>query len=84
MGLVFLVGGEGDGGVPDLSVEHVSNEEVISLGGVVSSLSEEALNLLAGDVVLSLDTDVNVVVGDVGGSLEALDGAASLPGVVEG
>lgn len=84
MGLVFLVGGEGDGGVPDLSVEHVSNEEVISLGGVVSSLSEEALNLFAGDVVLSLDTDVNVVVGDVGGSLEALDGAASLPGVVEG
>lgn len=84
MRLLFLVSGERNRRQSDLSCECVGCQEVVRLGSVISGLSEEALCLLVGDVVVGLDAEVHVFVGDIGGSLDALCGTASLPGVVKG
>ena len=65
MGLVGLVGGRRDGCELDLSLENIASEEKVRLGCVISCLSKEALNLLSSNIVVSLDTEVNFLIGDI-------------------
>jgi hypothetical protein len=83
VGLIGLVSRSRQGCVLDLSWEHIGKQEVVILGCVISSLSEKALKLLSSDIVVSLDTEVNIIVGDICWSLDALISTSSLPSVVE-
>ena len=65
MVLISLVSSRRYGCELNLSLENVASEEKVRLGCVISSLSKEALNLLSGDIVVSLDTEINIVVGDI-------------------
>ena len=50
---------------------------------MISGLCEEALNLLASNIVVSLDTEVNFVVGDICCRLDTLISASGLPSIVK-
>jgi len=65
VGLVGLVGGRRDGCELDLSLENIASEEKVRLGSVISCLCKEALNLLSSNIVVSLDSEVNFLVGDI-------------------
>lgn len=52
---------------------------MINLGGVVAGLSKEAVNFLVVHLVISLNTNVDVLLGEVNSTLSSLVGISVVP-----